>query len=87
MYFTVWCWYFNLSKGSKVTGESFPLRVCWLLPGCVARVCEREVADPQVVHGAQGGQAAVDGVTALHPDQTGCLVHVEGLHDVCAVQT
>lgn len=53
------------------------------LPGCVAGVCERQVADPQLVHGAQGGQAAVDGVTPLHPDQTGGPVGPEGLEDVC----
>ena len=58
-----------------------------LLPGSVAGVCECEVADPQVVHGAQGSQTAVDGVTPLHPDQTGCLAHVEGRYDVCAAQT
>lgn len=60
---------------------------CWLLPGCVAGVCECEVADPQVVHGAQGAQTAVNGVTPLHPNQTGCLVHAEGIHDICAAQT
>ena len=54
-----------------------------LLPGRVAGVSESEVADPQLVHGAQGAQAAVDGVTPLHPDQTGCLVLAEGRPDVC----
>lgn len=46
-------------------------------------MCEREVADPQLVHGAQGSQTAVEGVAPLHANQTGCLVHAEGLHDVC----
>lgn len=63
------------------------LQRCLLLPGCVAGVCECEVADPQVVHVAQGAQAAVDGVTPLHPDKTGCLLRFEGRHDVCAAQT
>ena len=45
--------------------------VCALLPGCVAGVCQGEVADPQEVHGAQGPKGAVQGMTPLHPDQTG----------------
>lgn len=57
--------------------------MCWRSPGSVAGVCEREVADPQLVHGAQGSQTAVEGVAPLHANQTGRLVHAEGLHDVC----
>lgn len=48
-------------------------------------MCECEVTDPQVVHGAQRGQTAVQGVTPLHPDQTGRPIRVESLHDVCDV--
>lgn len=58
-------------------------RVCWLSPGSVTGVCEREVADAQMVHGAQGPKTAVEGVAPLHPNETGCLVHAEGLQDVC----
>lgn len=54
-----------------------------LLPRRVAGVRERHVADTQHVHGAQGPQAAVDGVAALHADQTGRPVLAEGRHDVC----
>lgn len=63
------------------------LLCCRLSPGCVAGVCESEVADPQLVHGAQGAQTAVNGVTPLHPNQTGCLILFEGLLDICAAQT
>lgn len=45
---------------------------------------EREVADPQVVHGTENTQAAVKGVTPLHADQAGRLVHGKGVLDVCA---
>lgn len=55
----------------------------WLLPWDVAGVCEREVADPQMVHDAQGCHAAVDGVAALHADQAGRFVLFEGFHDAC----
>lgn len=57
-----------------------------LSPGCVTGVCERQVTDPQLVHGAQGSQAAVQGVAALHADQASRLVHAEGLRDVCGHQ-
>lgn len=60
---------------------------CWFLPGCVAGVCEGEVTHPQLVHGAQGAQAAVYRMTPLHSDETSCLVHAEGIRDVCVVQT
>lgn len=53
----------------------------WLLPWDVAGVCEREVADPQMVHDAQGCHAAVDGVAPLHADQAGRFVLFEGVHD------
>lgn len=46
-------------------------------------MCEREVADPQMVHGAQGPQTAVEGVAPLHTNETGRPVHPEGLQDVC----
>lgn len=52
-----------------------------LLPGSVAGVCDCEVADPQLVHDTQRAQAAVEGMTPLHPDQAGRLVLVEGVSD------
>lgn len=52
-------------------------------PWCVAAVGEGEVADPQVVHGAQGAQAAVQRVSSFHPDQTGCPVLTKGIQDIC----
>lgn len=55
-----------------------------LIPGCVAGVCQGEVADPQVVHGAQGTQAAVNRVPSLHADQARCLIFLEGIQDACA---
>lgn len=59
----------------------------WLLPRCVAGVGECEVAHPQLVHGAQGPQTAVEWVTTLNPNQTGGLTHIKGLQDVCADMT
>lgn len=58
-----------------------------LIPGCVAGVCQGEVADPQLVHGAQGTQAAINGVASLHPNQAGCFIFLEGVHDACACGT
>lgn len=46
-------------------------------------MCEREVADPQMVHGAQGCHAAVDGVAPLHSDQAGRFFLSEGVRDAC----
>lgn len=57
-----------------------------LSPGCVAGVCECQVADPQLVHGAQGSQTAVQGVASLHTYQAGCPVQAEGISDVCGAQ-
>lgn len=64
--------------------DAFDPVCCLLLPGCVTWVCERHIADTQVVHDAQSGQAAVDGVTPLHPDQTGDLLQFEGVLNICA---
>ena len=57
------------------------VRVCALLPGCVAGVCQGKVADPQMVHGAQGPKGAVEGMTPLHPDQTGRPIIAECCSD------
>lgn len=59
----------------------------WLLPRCVAGVRKCEVAHPQLVHGAQGPQTAVEWVTTLNPNQTGGLIHFKGIQDVCADMT
>lgn len=59
------------------------LGVSLLLPRRVAGVRESHVANAQHVHDAQGSQAAVDGVAALHADQTGRLFLPEGVVDVC----
>lgn len=52
-------------------------------PGCVAAVCEGQIPHAQVVERPQDAQAAVDGVAALHADQTGHLALLEGLSDAC----
>lgn len=57
-----------------------------LSPGCVAGVCECQVADPQLVHGAQGSQTAVQGVASLHTYQAGRPVQAEGPSDFCGAQ-
>lgn len=46
---------------------------------------EGEVAHPQLVHGAQRSQAAVERVPTLNADKTCCLVLSEGRLDVCRV--
>lgn len=64
---------------------------CWVcrcfLPRRVAGVRERHVANTQHVHDAQRSQAAVDGVAALHANQTGRLLLFEGGLDVCGDMT
>lgn len=46
-------------------------------------MCEGQVPHPQVVERPQDAQATVDGVAALHADQTGHLPVLEGLSDAC----
>lgn len=53
------------------------------LPGRVAAVREGQVPHSQVVECPQDAQAAVDGVAALHANQTGHLPLLEGLSDAC----
>lgn len=53
------------------------------LPGRVAAVGEGQVAHAQVVESPQDAQAAVNGVAALHADETGYPPLLEGLPDAC----
>lgn len=62
-------------------------RACWIIPGRVAGVREGEIAHSKLVHGAQGPQTAVNGVTPLHPNQAGGLVLLEHVQDFYSAVT
>ena len=53
------------------------------LPGRVARVSQRHVADSQLVHGTQRRQRGLDAVAALQTDQTHNLPLLVALQNVC----
>ena len=59
--------------------KPYPTRGC--SPGRVTAVGESQVAHAQVVERPQDTQTAVDGVAALHANQTGHLPLLEGLLD------
>lgn len=65
--------------GSPGSLPQDPTRGC--SPGRVAAVGESQVAHAQVVESPQDTQAAVDGVAALHANQTGHLPLLKGLPD------
>lgn len=55
------------------------------LPGGVTAVGQGEITHPQLVHGAERSQTAVDRVPAFNADKTGCLILFEGRHYICSV--